>query len=258
MNTSKFSLTSGAALLALLATLVAGTASAQTYTVKVGAGYIDPRATSSDLQGSMPSGASVPSGLQLQVQPQSALLFSIARSFNEHWEAELVLGFPPTHDVKLRVNNPQLAAGAAAYKAGTITAATAGAAHIESYNDQVVATVKQIAPTAFINYRFREASSAFRPYVGVGINYTHMKADANDLGTSFYNDGPVRIQLSDSFGLAFQAGVNYKLDKNWSLNASWATAAVSNHITINTNNSQQDANYRIHPSVFSVMVGYTY
>ncbi len=271
-------------------------ASAQTYTFKIGAGRIDPRATSSDLEGTLPSNLptglglpaviNVPAGNQLEVMPKSTVLFSIERSFDDHWSAELVLGIPPTHDVKLRVSDAikHGAAQAAAIKASlgsdaftnttTITRATTGtiavaggaanfvslavADRVAAYDDVTVARVKQTAPTLFLNYKFLDASSALRPYVGVGFNYTNFKVTSTGAGDTLYNDGPVRISSTDSIGLAFQTGINYKLDKSWSLNAGWATAGVKNNVTIRTNNTEQRLSYRFHPSVFSLMVGYSY
>jgi outer membrane protein len=111
LSTSSVRLTLGA-----LAFGVASAAMAQTYTFKLGAGRIDPRATSGDLEGTLPDHVGgtvpVPAGNHLEVMPKSTLLFSIERNFDDHWGAELVLGAPPTHDVKLRVSD-SVKAGAA-------------------------------------------------------------------------------------------------------------------------------------------------
>ncbi|MBI5925989.1 MAG: outer membrane beta-barrel protein [Aquabacterium sp.] len=267
MNITISSIGKHAALCAL--TLVSASALAQTYTFKIGGGYIDPRATSSDIKGTLPTGVGalplypVPPGNQLQVQPKSTLLFSISRSFNDNWEAELVLGVPPEHDVKLRVGDGVKAT--AATPNGVVATlplqsqvGVGVARHVAAYDGVVVAKVKQTAPTLFLNYKFLDASSALRPYVGVGFNYTHFKVTSTAAGDALYDDGPVRISSTDSIGLAFQAGANYKFDKNWSLNAAWATAGVKNNVTINTNSSEQTLSYRFHPSVFSLMVGYQY
>lgn len=231
--------------------LVAGGAFAQTYTFKLGGARIDPRATSSDLSGVLPAwagNAAVPAGVQLEVQPKATLIFSVSRAFTSNLEAELVLGIPPKHDVKARASD-------------SLKAQSGGnpiAAYISAFDGKTVATVTSIAPTVFINYKFGEASSSWRPYVGVGLNYTHSIAKATSVGESFYQDGPVKIELTDSFGLAFQAGVSYKIDKTWSLNAGWTTAAVKNSLNITTATSHQSGEYRFHPSVFSLTVGYQY
>jgi outer membrane protein len=287
------------ALAPLVLGLAATAAMAQTYTFKIGAGRIDPRATSGDLTGTLPTnvpanGFGIPTavplhgGNQMEVMPKSTLLFSIERSIDDHWGVELMLGIPPTHDVKLRASQEIMdgaVRAAALTQAGinlnatsptdiaTAIASTPGAtaaekqtnyfsaraaAKVAPYNGTTVARVKQMAPTLFFNYKFREASAAFRPYVGVGVNYTTFKIHSTQAGDDLYNDGPVRISSTDSIGLAFQIGANYKFDKNWLVSAGWSTAAVKNNVTVRTDNSQQELSYRFHPSVFSVMVGYQF
>lgn len=261
--------------LAVAATLLATSASAQQYTVKMGAAYINPNATSDDLTGDMtlniPNPLSpgstisvtrpVTPGIQLEVQPQTAFIFSIARSFGDNWEGELLLGFPPEHKVKMRVNNPQVKQLAALDPTGPLpTGVTPGAVlvykHINSYDGKSVATLTQIAPTAFINYRFGTAQSAWRPYVGVGVNFTHVKPEPTSAGESFYNDGKVRTKVSDSWGLALQAGVSYHIDDKWLISASYATAQVSNKIQIQTDSgATQYGKYKFNPSIWMLTVG---
>ncbi|MGC4062386.1 MAG: OmpW family outer membrane protein [Aquabacterium sp.] len=251
------------ALAPLVLGLAATAAMAQTYTLKVGGASIDPRATSGAVQGTIPihspltgsylGNASTNDGVFFEVQRKSTLIFSIERAFDTNWSAELVLGVPPTHDVKLRSSTPSVTAP------GPLAAAVPLVKqHLQAADGEVVAKVREIAPTAFINYKFLDASSAFRPYVGVGINYTNFKVTSTDLGNAIYSDGPVRISSTDSIGLAFHIGADYKFDKHWLLNASWSTAGVKNNITIRTDHSEQTASYRFHPSVFSVMVGYQF
>lgn len=242
---------------ALLAGLTMASAHAQ-YTIKVGAIYIDPRATSSSLYGTLPANpypiayqGHTTSGISLEVQPQTTLEIAIERAFDEHWSAELVLGYPPRHDVKLKSKSPQITSASPAIAAGLTS-------KIAADDGEVVARVRQWAPTAFINYKFFDKGTKLRPYIGIGVNYTMFKSSATEAGTSLYNDGQVRIKLTNSYGLAFQTGVSYQFSDQWSLNAGWATAAVRNHITIYTDNSKQEADYRFHPSTYSLTVGYSF
>lgn len=261
--------------LAVAATLLATSASAQQYTVKMGAAYINPNATSDDLTGTMtlnidnPLNPATPisvtrpvtPGIQLEVQSQTAFIFSIARSFGDNWEGELLLGFPPTHDVKMRVNNPQVKQLAALDPTGTLPpGVTPGAVlvykHIASYDGKAVATLQQFAPTAFINYKFGSPQSAWRPYVGVGVNFTHVKPEPTAAGTAFYNDGKVKTKVSDSWGLALQVGMNYHIDDTWLISASYATAQVANNIEIQTGSgATQYGKYKFNPSIWMLTVG---
>lgn len=266
--------------ISMAATLMAGAAFAQSgYTIKLGYGSIDPRATSSDLKGALPAynavvggylgNVSVSSGVSLEVQTQDTLMFSIERALNENWSVELRLGYPPKHDVKLRVRNPQLTASADQLSARGTLLVTNNVISLDdvkngvgkklnAYNGQVVAGVRQWAPTLFLNYKFGDKTNALRPWVGVGLNHTTFKSSTNAAGNELYHDGPVRVKLSDSTGLAFQTGVTYQLDQNWSLQASWMTAAVKHRLTTYTDHSSQKATYRFHPSVFAAVLAYSF
>ena len=142
---------------------------------------------------------------------------------------------------------------------------SANAAYLASYDDQVVSQITALTPTIFLNYKLGASTSKCRPFVGVGINYSHITAKTTAAGDRFYqangavtSEAPVDIKLTDSFGLAFQTGVSYKLDQQWSLNASWLTAAVKNSLNITTPTSYQTGTYRYHPSVFTASVGYSF
>jgi len=72
-------------------------------------------------------------------------------------------------------------------------------------------TFKHLPPTLTLQYHFTDLG-AYKPYVGAGLNYT--KISSVDL-----KNGSTVLQLdSHSFGAALQAGVDFALDKQWSLN----------------------------------------
>ncbi len=208
----------------------------------------------------------VTTGIQLEVQPQTAFIFTIARSFGDNWEGELMLGFPPVHEVKMRVNNQQIK-GLASAPLPAVPVVTSGddptnyvsavaAKHIASYDGEKVAKLKQFAPTVFINYRFGTPQSTWRPYVGVGVNFTHVKPEPTASGEAFYNDGKVKTKVSDSWGQALQVGLSYHIDETWLINASYATAQVANNIEIQTaSGATQYGKYKFNPSIWMLTVG---
>jgi outer membrane protein len=67
-----------------------------------------------------------------------------------------------------------------------------------------------LPPTLTVQYHFTELG-AFKPYVGVGVNYT-----------TYFGEqarGPwTRFRLSDTWGLALQAGADFMIDKHWGIN----------------------------------------
>ncbi|MDI1349950.1 OmpW family outer membrane protein [Aquabacterium sp.] len=258
-----------AAALGAWGALSATSASAQ-YTVKLGGAYFDTNATSTPLRGQLPAvngstylgNINLANGPSLEVQNKGTVTLSIERALDDHWGVELILGAPPKHEVKLRTGSPQLSPTAGLTQAvgsATANAATGLTAQKLNRNDGVVvATVRQWAPTFFVNYRFFEASARLRPFVGVGLNVTRFKSSTNEAGDKVYNDGNPYIRLSDSYGPAVQAGVSYKLDAHWSLNASVLTARVDNKLVIETAHSRQEASFRFTPTVWSASVGYSF
>lgn len=77
-------------------------------------------------------------------------------------------------------------------------------------NGAHLGTFKHLPPTLTLQYHFLPHAT-ISPYVAAGVNYTRISDD--NLG-----GGAITLE-NDSFGLALQAGVDYKLDRNWSLNS---------------------------------------
>ncbi len=65
-------------------------------------------------------------------------------------------------------------------------------------------------PTVMLQYHFTELG-AFKPYVGVGLNYTHYFR--NGTGANFTG-----LKVSDSWGVAGQIGFDYMIDRHWGIN----------------------------------------
>lgn len=67
-------------------------------------------------------------------------------------------------------------------------------------------------PTVMLQYHFTDFG-AFKPYVGVGVNYTHYfdsKAKGALAGTN--------LKIDDSWGVAGQVGFDYMINRNWGIN----------------------------------------
>ena len=126
-----------------------------------------------------PSLSSPNSGLSIgnSIVPE----LDVSYFFTRNVSAELVLGVTP-HNVK---------------GAGSLAGARIGSAWL-------------LPPTLMLQYHFTDLGP-FKPYVGVGVNYT-----------VFFNEkakgGFTDFDLKDSFGVALQAGFDYMLDEHWGLN----------------------------------------
>lgn len=110
-----------------------------------------------------------------------------------------------------------------------------------------IGTTKQLPPTLSLQWHFLPDSTV-QPYVGVGLNYTHF-FDTQARGALGGSD----LELSDSWGLAGQVGVDIKLDDRWFLNADLRHIDISSKVRLD---GQRVGTARIDPWVTTVAVGY--
>ena len=116
-------------------------------------------------------------------------------------------------------------------------------------NGAKVGETKHLPPTVSLQYRF-PTDGAFKPYVGVGLNYT-IFFDEETTGALAGAD----LELDDSFGIAGQLGFDYDLTDTLFLNldARW--------INIETDAEVDGAaleTVEIDPMVYSLTVGWVF
>ena len=109
-----------------------------------------------------------------------------------------------------------------------------------------IGTFKHLPPTLTLQYHFTPQKT-ISPYVGAGINYTRMSS------VKLLN-GAADLENS-SVGLALQAGVDFKFDKNWSLNLDVKKVQIRSDV--NTATGQLSA-LKIDPLLIGVGVGYRF
>ena len=223
------------AIAGFLAACAAAPSMAQQNTFKLGISNVQPHSSASDVCGPF-----TPGGIGLEVRDKTTPFISYTREISDQWDVELALGIPPRHDIVLEVNNTALPGSA------------------QALSGQVGATVRQVAPTVFVNYKFLEKTSPLRPFVGAGINYTRFDNTHSTAAGDVLNGGPSSISLEDSVGLALQAGVAWQLSDEWSVSASLATARVKSKITTNTLGIERHADITFKPQVFTVAMGYSF
>ncbi len=81
--------------------------------------------------------------------------------------------------------------------------------HTVYLDGKSIGTFRHLPPTLLAQYHFAPGNSV-NPYVGAGLNWTTFSKNRLLNGTASLEH--------DSFGLALQAGVDVRLDNNWSLN----------------------------------------
>lgn len=118
--------------------------------------------------------------------------------------------------------------------------------HDVSLDGAKIGTFKHLPPTLLLQYHFVN-SSPFKPYLGAGVNYTTMsKVDL--LG------GKGGLE-HDSFGLALQAGVDYAIDKKWSLNFDVKKVQIRSDVFIS---GAKVSRVKVDPLMVGVGVGYRF
>ncbi|GIU44437.1 outer membrane protein OmpW [Shewanella sairae] len=118
-----------------------------------------------------------------------------------------------------------------------------------------IAETKHLPPTLVAQYYFGDANSKLRPYIGAGVNFTNFYDNefTNDL------DGALTdLSMSNSWGLAAQAGIDYQLNDSWLINASVWYAQISTDVKFNLGDAPQKVETDIDPWVYMVSVGYTF
>lgn len=137
-------------------------------------------------------------------------------------------------------------------------------------------STKHLPPTLSLQYHFRP-DQTFRPYAGVGLNYTKFFDERTTqslhqgiIGTSNaalgtdYSGGSTEMTIDDSFGIALQLGADVALNDAWFLNFDlrWIDIeadAELNTTTVDGGGFEVDLNSRISadidPWVFSTAIG---
>jgi outer membrane protein len=125
-----------------------------------------------------------------------------------------------------------------------------------------IADVKHLPPTVSAVYYF-DSEKAFKPYVGAGINYTIFfdeeltsEADTTLSGLGLTNGS---VELTDSWGLALQAGFDYEINPQWMINASVRWIDIDTEATITFDGGNKiTSDVEIDPWVYTISVGYRF
>ena len=166
---------------------------------RIGVGYVAPNTSNDDL---------VFEGINLDnfradVDDGASLVFNLSYFMSPNWAIELLAAAPFKHDIDGE-------------------GALAGLGKLGS--------TYHLPPTLSLQYHFAPGAK-FRPYVGAGLNYTLFFKDSLEqsthdgivatangaLGTNFAG-GTSSLDIDDSFGAAFQVGVDMQINEKWFTN----------------------------------------
>lgn len=165
------------------------------------------------------NGGSTTPNLALSINDKVIPELDISYFFTPNFAAELVLTYPQKHDL--------------------------------SSHGQKIGTLKHLPPTLSAQYHFMPAAT-FRPYVGIGVNYTDF--------SSVNFDPAVAAALhpsidSDSWGLSLQIGADIQVAKNIFLNIDIKKVDIGTNVY---SSGKKIGDFQVDPLLIGVGIGYRF
>lgn len=173
-------------------------------------------AGSGGLAGALPENA-------IHVSDKTIPEVDVSYFFNKHVAAELVLTYPQKHNVSI--------------ESGPLAGS--------------IGSFKHLPPTLTLQYHFAPEAQ-FRPYVGAGLNYTHISS------VKLHSDVAPNAQLDlgrSSLRPAFQVGMDIKLAKNTYLNLDIKKAYIRADVKLNGDKVSQ---VKVDPILIGVGIGWKF
>ena len=172
-------------------------------------------------------------GATAKVQSASTFIVTAFHMFTDNIGAELTVGVPVKMKVDMTV--PVLAT--------SVTSA---------------AQTKASFPSLVVKYLFNKPTDAFRPYVGLGINYLYFS------GTSVSSSPVVQAlagssqSLSSSWNPVFNAGGIYSLNDRWSVNVGISYVPMKTNATFVGSGTTTTGKLTINPTDVTIKLGYKF
>lgn len=109
-----------------------------------------------------------------------------------------------------------------------------------------IGSFKHLPPSLLVQYHFMPEKT-LKPYIGAGVNYTTLSKVRllNGAGSLEH----------DSVGLVLQAGVDYAIDKQWSLNVDIKKAQIRSDVIVG---GAAVSRVKVDPLMIGVGVGYRF
>jgi outer membrane protein len=177
-----------------------------------------------------------------EIEPANTVGLAFSHYFTDNISTELVAGIPPKHDVE-------------------------GDSGYAKYGK--LGTVRQWSPAVVVKYHFFEATTKFRPYVGLGINYTWFSDETitnqQFVRQEFGPNATMTGSAKSSWNPVFNIGANYAITDKWFVGLSVSYVPISTTATFTTRNSAlggatitSHTKIKINPIVTFLNVGYRF
>lgn len=176
----------------------------------------------------------------LNVDDKVGFGFNVTYMMTDNLGIELLAAAPFKHDVNLCGNPPG-----------------------ESGGCVKLATVEQLPPTLSLQWHFLPEGT-FRPYVGIGFNWTMFSSEEwnSALQTELDNLGlgDTSLSLDDSTGFEAEVGMDFAIGEKWLINGSIRYIDMSSDVKVkdSTGASAKLGTVDLNPMVYSIMLGYKF
>ena len=119
-----------------------------------------------------------------------------------------------------------------------------------------IISARPLPPSLIFQYHFNP-KQRFKPYLGVGLNYTtFLDTKAKGSGKSVL--GMSNVDLDDSFGLVLQVGADWQINDRWYLNGDLKYIDMDTTATANSALGPVSVDVDIDPLIIGVGVGYRF
>jgi len=210
----------------LLASVGVQAQTAGTVMLRAGATKIKPNVSSGDL--SAPSFA----GTQIDIRSDTQFAGGVSYMLTDNLAIDVPMSLPFKHDI-------------------------VGAGAISGVGK--IAEVRALPITVLGQYRFMEAKSAFRPYVGAGLTYAKFYKAKSTAALSALTGGspsdPTTISVKSKFAATVQLGAAYTFADHWFVEADLTHTFLKTRATLSTG---QTIDAKLNPDSYSIAVGYAF
>lgn len=187
--------------------------------LRAGVGVVDPKST----------GFSDPvEDLKVVVDSGTSLTLTGAYMMTDNWAFEVLASWPFNHDIKI--------------------GAASGGPTVK------IAETDHLPPTFSLQYFF-PTDGGFKPYAGVGLNWTTF------FNTDIISDPAlqgVTLDLDDSFGVAAQLGADFMFNESWLINVDLRWINIETDATLSDGLESDTIKVEIDPLVYSVNLGFLF
>ncbi len=146
-----------------------------------------------------------------------------------------------------------------------LTVNLVGDGALEKYGN--LGSTRPMPPAIELRYHLFSVGSKFRPFIGLGVNYTWF-TQVRTTNSRFVSDsvgpgGSAHATLSSSWNPVFEIGANYAIAKHWSVGTSVNYMPVKTHLTLDGQTATgtqivSKSTLRLNPLSVFVNVAYTF